>query len=223
VALVGGGSNPRPGEISMAMNGVLFLDELPEFDRDVLEVLREPLESGRITISRAARQAEFPARFQLVAAMNPCPCGFLGHYSGKCHCTPDQVARYRRKISGPLLDRIDLHIEVPAVPPDEIASRARGDSSEVIRARVVEARERQLARQGKPNAQLSTREIDKHAAPDSAGKQVLKQAINRLGLSARGYHRVLKVARTIADLAGVEALSTTHVAEAVQYRRLEKP
>jgi magnesium chelatase family protein len=221
VALVGGGSNPRPGEISMALNGVLFLDELPEFNRDVLEVLREPLESGRITISRAARQAEFPARFQLVAAMNPCPCGFLGHYSGKCHCAPDQVARYRRKISGPLLDRIDLHVEVPAVPPDEMASRPGGDSSEAIRARVTDARARQLARQGKPNAPLSTREIDRHARPDSAGEQVLKQAISRLGLSARGYHRVLKVARTIADLQGAEAVTAAHVAEAVQYRRLE--
>jgi magnesium chelatase family protein len=221
VALVGGGSNPRPGEISMAMHGVLFLDELPEYDRDVLEVLREPLESGHITISRAARQAEFPARFQLVAAMNPCPCGFLGHYSGKCHCTPEQVARYRRKISGPLLDRIDLHVEVPAVPPEEMTSRPEGESSDAIRARVVAARERQIARQGKPNAQLSTREIDRHASPDAAGSQVLKQAISRLGLSARGYHRVLKVARTIADLAGVEQVAAAHVAEAVQYRRLE--
>jgi len=222
VALVGGGSNPRPGEISMAMNGVLFLDELPEFDRSVLEVLREPLESGRITISRAARQAEFPARFQLVAAMNPCPCGFLGHYSGKCHCTPDQVARYRRKISGPLLDRIDLHIEVPAVPPEEVAARATGESSESIRARVTAARERQLARQGKPNVQLTSREVDKYAAPDAAGEQTLKQAISRLGLSARGYHRVLKVSRTIADLAGAETISAAYVAEAVQYRRVEK-
>ena len=222
VALVGGGSNPRPGEISMAMHGVLFLDELPEYDRDVLEVLREPLESGHITISRAARQAEFPARFQLVAAMNPCPCGFLGHYSGKCHCTPDQVARYRRKISGPLLDRIDLHVEVPAVPPEEMTSRPAGESNDAIRARVVAARERQLARQGKPNAQLSTREIDKHASPDAAGSQVLKQAISRLGLSARGYHRVLKVARTIADLAALEQVAAAHVAEAVQFRRLEK-
>jgi magnesium chelatase family protein len=222
VALVGGGSNPRPGEISLALNGVLFLDELPEFDRHVLEVLREPLESGRITISRAARQAEFPARFQLVAAMNPCPCGYLGHYSGKCHCTPDQVSRYRRKISGPLLDRIDLHVEVPAVPPDEMAARPGGDSSEAIRARVIAARERQLARQGKPNAQLSKREIDKHAAPDIAGEELLKQAISRLGLSARGYHRVLKVARTIADLAGAETITSAQIAEAVQYRRVEK-
>jgi magnesium chelatase family protein len=150
------------------------------------------------------------------------PCGFLGHYSGKCHCTPDQVARYRRKISGPLLDRIDLHVEVPAVPPDEMAARPGGDSSQAIGTRVVAARERQLARQGKPNAQLSTREIDKHAQPDSAGEQVLKQAISRLGLSARGYHRALKVARTIADLAAVDAMTAAHVAEAVQYRRLEK-
>ena len=148
VALVGGGSLPRPGEISMAMHGVLFLDELPEFSRDVLEVLREPLESGRITISRAARQADFPARFQLVAAMNPCPCGYLGHYAGKCHCTPEQVARYCRRISGPLLDRIDIHIEVPAIAPDELAGRSGGESSAIIRARVRSARERQLAAAG---------------------------------------------------------------------------
>jgi magnesium chelatase family protein len=222
VALVGGGSNPRPGEISMAMHGVLFLDELPEFDRDVLEVLREPLESGKITISRAARQADFPARFQLVAAMNPCPCGFLGHYSGKCHCSPDQVARYRRKISGPLLDRIDLHVEVPAVAPEELSSRPAGETSETIRARVTAARERQQMRQGKPSAQLSTREIDRVATPDAAGQEILKQAISRLGLSARGYHRVLKVARTIADLAGAQAVAATHVAEAIQYRRTDR-
>jgi magnesium chelatase family protein len=220
VALVGGGSVPRPGEISMAMHGVLFLDELPEFDRDVLEVLREPLESGRITISRAARHADFPARFQLVAAMNPCPCGYLGHYSGRCRCTPDQVARYRRKISGPLLDRIDIHMEVPAVAPEEIAARPEGDSSAAMRARAIAARETQLARQGKPNAQLDTREIDEVATPDAAGEQMLKQAISRLGLSARGYHRVLKVARTIADLAAAGRVSAIHVAEAVQLRRL---
>ncbi len=222
VALVGGGSVPRPGEISMAMHGVLFMDELPEFSRDVLEVLREPLESGRITISRAARQADFPARFQLVAAMNPCPCGFLGHYSGKCHCTPEQVARYRRRISGPLLDRIDIHIEVPAVPPEEIAGRPEGEPSARIRARVSAARERQLARQGKPNAQLTSREVGQHAAPDTQGEQLLKQAISRLGLSARGYHRILKLARSVADLAGEARVLSSHVAEAIQYRRVDR-
>ena len=206
----------------MAMHGVLFMDELPEFNRDVLEVLREPLESGRITISRAARQAEFPARFQLVAAMNPCPCGFLGHYSGKCQCTPDQVARYRRRISGPLLDRIDIHIEVPAVPPEEIASRAQGEPSARVRTRVSAARERQLARQGKPNALLSSRELGQHAALDAPGGQLLKQAISRLGLSARGYHRILKLARSVADLAGEARVLAAHVAEAIQYRRLDR-
>ena len=170
VALVGGGSNPRPGEISMAMHGVLFLDELPEFDRKVLEVLREPLESGRISVSRAARQAEFPAQFQLVAAMNPCPCGFLGHYTGRCRCTPDQVLRYRRKISGPLLDRIDLQIEVPAVPSEDLTRTGGGEGSGVIRARVEKARERMLARQGKENARLATREIDRYCAPDEKGR-----------------------------------------------------
>jgi len=222
VALVGGGSLPRPGEISMAMHGVLFLDELPEFSRDVLEVLREPLESGRITISRAARQADFPARFQLVAAMNPCPCGYLGHYAGKCHCTPEQVARYRRRISGPLLDRIDIHIEVPAIAPDELAGRTGGQSSASIRARAQIARERQLARQGKPNAYLSSGEVSQHAAPDAAGEQLLKQAAGRLGLSARGYHRILKVARSIADLAGEARVAAAHVAEAIQYRRRDR-
>jgi magnesium chelatase family protein len=222
VALVGGGSVPRPGEVSVAMHGVLFLDELPEFDRGVLEVLREPLESGHITVSRAARQSDFPARFQLVAAMNPCPCGYLGHYSGKCHCTPDQVARYRRRISGPLLDRIDIHIEVPAVPPEEITGRPAGESSETIRKRVAAARELQLARQGKPNTQLSSREIDQHAMPDAAGQQLLKQAISRLGLSARGYHRILKVARSIADLASALSVRAEHVSEAIQYRRMDR-
>lgn len=222
VALVGGGSVPRPGEISMAMHGVLFMDELPEFSRDVLEVLREPLESGRITISRAARQADFPARFQLIAAMNPCPCGFLGHYSGKCHCTPEQVARYRRRISGPLLDRIDIHIEVPAVPPEEIAGRRAGEPSATIRARVTAARQRQQERQGKPNAQLSSREVGEHASPDADGEQLLKQAISRLGLSARGYHRILKVARSIADLAGDARVLSQHLAEAIQFRRTDR-
>ena len=221
VALVGGGSNPRPGEISMALNGVLFLDELPEFDRKVLEVLREPLESGRITVSRAARQADFPARFQLIAAMNPCPCGFLGHHNAKCRCTPDQVLRYRHKISGPLLDRIDLHIEVPAVAEHELTGKISGEASPVVRARVSEARARQQDRQGKPNAALDTGELELHGEPDHSGQQLLKQAISRLGLSARAYHRILKVARSIADLAGEPTIVSKNVAEAVQYRRME--
>ena len=220
VALVGGGGNPRPGEISLAHNGVLFLDELPEFDRSVLEVLREPMESGRITISRAARQADFPARFQLIAAMNPCPCGYLGHHNGKCRCTPDQVARYRGRISGPLLDRIDLQIQVPALRDDELSAAASGEHSATIRARVNLARQRQLDRQGKPNAQLGPSEIDAFCTPDNAGAALLKQASAHLDLSARAHHRILKVGRTIADLVGAEGVTTAHIAEAVQYRRL---
>ena len=221
-ALVGGGSVPRPGEISLAHEGVLFLDELPEFDRRVLEALREPLESGRIHISRAARQAEFPARFQLVAAMNPCPCGQHGDVRGKCRCTPDQVARYRSRLSGPLLDRIDLQIEVPALPAEALQSAADGESSATVRARVVAARARQETRQGKPNARLTSKEIDRHCAPDAAGAALLKQALARLNLSARAYHRVLRVARSIADLAGSTAIAPQHIAEAVQYRRFAK-
>ncbi|HXU94623.1 MAG TPA: YifB family Mg chelatase-like AAA ATPase [Gallionella sp.] len=220
VALVGGGSNPRPGEVSMALHGVLFLDELPEFDRSVLEVLREPLESGHITISRAARRADFPAQFQLVAAMNPCPCGYLGHYNGKCRCTPDQIARYRSKISGPLLDRIDIQIEVPAVPQEELLNKAGGELSRNMQTRVEAARQRQLARQARPNAQLSVTEIDELCAPDAQGEALLQSALSRLNLSARAYHRVLKVARTIADLEGRDDIATHHIAEAVQYRRL---
>ena len=223
VALVGGGSHPRPGEISLAMHGVLFLDELAEFDRKVLEVLREPLESGKITISRAARQAEFPAQFQLIAAMNPCPCGYLGHPNGKCHCTPDQVSRYRARISGPLLDRIDIQIEVPAVPQEELMrQRITGEKSSVIRARVTESHQRQLERQGKTNSRLSVKEIDQHCTLDTASETLLKQAISRLNLSARAYHRILKVARTIADLAAIEKINNQHIAEAIQYRRLDK-
>ena len=220
VALVGGGSNPRPGEISMAMHGVLFLDELPEFERRVLEVLREPLESGRINVSRAARQAQFPAQFQLIAAMNPCACGYLGHYGGRCRCTPDQVLRYRSKISGPLLDRIDIQIEVPAVPPQDLSRTTGGEASNVVCQRVMDARARMIARQEKENARLAAHEIEKHCALDDQSTTLLKQAISRLGLSARGYHRILKVARTIADLAATASISSTHVAEAIQYRRL---
>jgi magnesium chelatase family protein len=220
--LVGGGGNPRPGEISLSHNGVLFLDELPEFARAVLEVLREPLESGHITISRAARQADFPARFQLLAAMNPCPCGFLGHPNGKCRCTPDQVSRYRSKISGPLLDRIDLQIEVPALPEAELTARSGGETNQAIRNRVATARQRQLTRQGKTNHLLSTLEIDELCVADEAGQSLLKQAINKLDLSARAYHRILKVARTIADLAGEIGIGAQHIAEAVQYRRFDK-
>ena len=218
-ALVGGGGVPRPGEISLAHHGVLFLDELPEFTRSVLEALREPLETGRICVSRAARQAEFPARFQLVAAMNPCPCGYQGHPNGKCRCTPDQVAKYRSKLSGPLLDRIDLLIEVPAVDEAELAARGDGESSAAVRERVAQAREIQLERQGKPNAHLTPDEIDEHCLPDCHGAQMLKRAMGQLELSARAYHRILKVARTVADLAGAPLVGGGHVAEAIQYRR----
>ena len=222
VALVGGGSNPRPGEISLAHHGVLFLDELPEFDRSVLEVLREPLESGRITISRAARQADFPAEFQLIAAMNPCPCGYFGHFNNKCRCTPDAIRRYRSKISGPLLDRIDIQIEVPAVPQLDLVKATPGESSIQIRARAEAAYTQQIKRQGKPNAKLEVKQIDTLCAPDEAGAELLKQAIARMGLSARAYHRILKVARTIADLEQASDIKTNHIAEAIQYRRMDK-
>jgi magnesium chelatase family protein len=219
VALVGGGSPPRPGEVSLAHGGVLFLDELPEFDRRVLEVLREPMESGRITISRAARQAEFPARFQLIAAMNPCPCGYLGHPSGKCHCTGEAILRYQDRISGPLLDRIDMQIEVAAMSPQTMSADADGESSAVIAARVARGFERQLARQGKSNQLLSTLEIDRHCRLDSAGERTLRKTMLSFHWSARAYHRVLRVARTIADLAGSPHVSEAHVAEAIQFRR----
>lgn len=224
VALVGGGGNPRPGEISLAHLGVLFLDELPEFDRRVLEVLREPLESGRIHISRAAQQAEFPARFQLVAAMNPCPCGYFGDTSGRCRCSTEQIARYRARISGPLLDRIDMHIEVPRLPPGElgVASPEQVETSAWVRTRVEAARARQLVRAGKPNCDLRPREIERFCVLDDAGRSLMQQAIDRLGLSARAYHRVLKVARSIADLEGAERLSATHLGEAIGFRRLDR-
>jgi magnesium chelatase family protein len=222
-ALVGGGNPPRPGEISLAHRGILFLDELPEFDRKVLETLREPLESGHIHIARAARQAVFPAEFQLVAAMNPCPCGYHGAPSGQCRCTPDQVTRYRGKLSGPFLDRIDLLVEVPALPADTLAERPSGERSATVRARVDAAMDRQARRQDKPNARLTPSEVDAWCSPDDAGRQLLTQAMSRLKLSARAWHRILKVARTIADLAGSETVLAPHVAEAIQYRRMAQP
>ncbi|HEY0885486.1 MAG TPA: YifB family Mg chelatase-like AAA ATPase [Ramlibacter sp.] len=219
VALVGGGSPPRPGEISLAHHGVLFMDELAEFPRAALEALREPLETGRITISRAAQRAEFPARFQFIAAMNPCPCGWLGAAHRSCRCTPDQVARYQGKLSGPLLDRIDLHLEVPALPAEELLTAPAGECTEAIRARSTAARDRALARQGKPNQALHGKEIDLHAGLDDGAARFLHLAAARLGWSARSTHRALKVARTVADLAGSARTQVEHVAEAVQYRR----
>lgn len=224
VALVGGGSNPMPGEISLAHHGVLFLDELPEFDRRVLEVLREPLESGTITISRAARSAEFPARFQLVAAMNPCPCGWHGDASGRCRCTADQVRNYRGRISGPLLDRIDLHVEVPAVAhADLLSPRAPdGELSEHLRERVRQARSSQAARGNTLNARLGSAQLETHCALDAPTRDMLQRGMRQLGLSARAAHRILKVARTIADLAGKSGIETAHVAEAMQFRVLDR-
>ena len=223
-ALVGGGSNPKPGEVSLATHGVLFLDELPEFDRKVLEVLREPLETGEITISRAARQVDFPARFQLIAAMNPCPCGYLGDASGRCRCTPDQVQRYRGRISGPLVDRIDMHIEVARVPQEMLRVGREGgeESSAVIRARVIAARERALRRAGRPNGLLTPPLIKRDCPLSEEGHRLLEQAIDKLGLSHRAYHRILKLARTIADLAEADDIALPHLSEAIGYRRLDR-
>ena len=222
VALVGGGSPPRPGEISLAHRGVLFLDELPEFPRAALEALREPLESGHITISRAAQRAEFPARFQLIAAMNPCPCGYLGSSLRACRCSPEQVSRYQGKLSGPLLDRIDLHVEVGALAAGELINAPPGEGTEAIRTRVVKAREHALQRQGSSNQALEGQAIDDQCRLDDSTAKFLNTAAARLGWSARSTHRCLKVARTIADLAGAEAVQVMHVAEAVQYRRALK-
>jgi magnesium chelatase family protein len=223
VALVGGGSPPRPGEVSLAHHGVLFLDELPEFARSALEALREPLETGRILISRAARQAEFPARFQLIAAMNPCPCGHLGSPLRACRCTPDNVARYQGRISGPLLDRIDLRIEVPAVLPHTLAGAPDGEPSSVIAARVTLARSSALARQACPNSALAGKVLDQHCALAAGPAGFLQSAAKRMGWSARGFHRVLRIARSVADLAGSEAIHSEHLAEAIQYRRIPAP
>jgi magnesium chelatase family protein len=225
VALVGGGSIPRPGEISLAHNGVLFLDEMPEFDRRVLEVLRQPLEEGRVTIARAARTAVFPARFVLVAAMNPCPCGFRGDARRECRCTPAQIANYRGRLSGPLRDRIDLIVDVPAVPVSAIADSTPGESSESVRARVVRARDAQRDRYGsegpRANADVRGAAAARFCRPDAAGRALLRRAVESFGLSARGYDRVLKVARTIADLARSDGIAADHVAEALQYRVVE--
>ena len=219
VSLVGGGSRPRPGEISLAHCGVLFLDELTEWPRHVLEVLREPLESGRVTVSRAARQAEFPARFQFVGAMNPCPCGWAGDPSGRCNCSADFIARYRAKVSGPLLDRIDLQIAVPRVKAAELRGNAPpGEASAAVRARVTAARERQLARAGKPNARLGPDEVHRHCTLADGDRALLERAGDHLQLSARAHHRILRVARTVADLAGSEAIATPHLAEALSLR-----
>ena len=223
VALVGGGSHPQPGEISLAHNGVLFLDELPEFDRRVLEVLREPLESGKIVISRATRQAEFPARFQLIAAMNPCPCGYLSHPNGRCNCSYDKIERYRSRISGPLLDRIDMHIEVPPVPLKDIqATNTMEESSEIVRERVIAAYNCQLKRNNSLNALMKTKSIKNFCKLDSQTSTLLEQAVERLGLSARSHNRILKVARTIADLDNQKDISIKHISEAIGYRRLDR-
>jgi magnesium chelatase family protein len=224
--LIGGGAVPRPGEVSLAHNGVLFLDELPEFQRNVLEVMRQPLEDGTVTIARAAMSLTFPSRFMLAAAMNPCPCGFFNDPSRECTCTPPLIQRYVSKISGPLLDRIDIHIDMPAVKYRELRDDSGGETSELIRQRVVNARHRQLARyQGEKiycNAQMSSRQLRKYCNISSECERLLETAMNRLGLSARAHDRILKVSRTIADLEGAESISTTHVSEAIQYRSLDR-
>ncbi|MBV8680616.1 MAG: YifB family Mg chelatase-like AAA ATPase [Aquitalea sp.] len=219
VALVGGGSDPRPGEISLAHKGVLFLDELPEFERKVLEVLREPLESKTIHISRAARQATFPADFQLVAAMNPCPCGYMGQPSGRCQCTPEQIARYVGKLSGPLLDRIDMHVQVASLSAAELSSADAGETSAIVRTRVQQSRDRQLHRQGCCNAQLTVAELTQHTHATDEALSMLAQLLERLGLSARSYHRILRIARTVADMEGVQRLERKHMLQAIQLRR----
>ena len=222
VALVGGGSIPTPGEVSLAHHGVLFLDELPEFDRRVLEVLREPIESGEIVISRAARQMTFPAQFQLIAAMNPCPCGYSGHPQTACHCSQQQIARYRHKISGPLLDRFDLHVEVPAIRISDLHGEENQTSSAEVRARVAKARSLAIQRSGSSNQRLQGKLLEKHCPLQQADKLMLESALQKLGMSARAYHRILKVARTIADLGQSESITSAHLLEALSFRMLDR-
>ena len=223
VALVGGGTQPKPGEISLAHNGVLFLDELAEWDRKSLEVLRQPLESGVVSISRASNTAEFPARFQLVAAMNPCPCGWFGDNSGRCRCTPDAIERYRGKLSGPLLDRIDIHLAMTRLQHEELhLNAAPGESSAQIRERVIRTRELQRNRTGVCNAHLSQSQLKEHCQLSTSNQDLLDKAMNALQLSARATYRILRVARTIADLAGSENINTPHLTEAIQYRQLDR-
>ncbi|AXI01819.1 YifB family Mg chelatase-like AAA ATPase [Aquirhabdus parva] len=222
VALVGGGSQPRPGEITLAHHGVLFLDELPEFDRKVLEVLRQPIESNEVVISRAARQVTFPAKFQLVAAMNPCPCGYASDTTTRCTCTTDMISRYRAKLSGPLLDRIDLHIEVPAIPASDLQQTQAGENSETVRKRVFAARDRQLSRQQGTNQSLTPTQLDKFVPLGEPEQKLMQMAQTRLALSARAYHRVLRVARTIADLANSVDVRSPHLTEALGYRGFEQ-
>lgn len=227
MALVGGGSNPQPGEISLAHNGVLFLDELPEFKRQVLEVLRQPMEDRVVTISRSKFSIEYPAGFMLIASMNPCPCGNFNHPDKECVCPPGTVTKYLNKISGPLLDRIDLHVEVTPVAFSELASERKTESSGVIRERVIKARQIQTDRYKETsgvycNAQMSKNQLEEYCFIDQAGKNLLKTAMERLNLSARAYDRILKVSRTVADLAGSEKIRPEHLAEAIQYRSLDR-
>lgn len=222
VALVGGGTYPKPGEISLAHHGVLFLDELPEFNRSVLEVLREPLESGIIHVSRAMQQVEFPAKFQLLSAMNPCPCGYYGDPVHECTCTDFAISRYRGRVSGPMLDRIDLHVEVPRITTEELQSTAEGESSSTIRERVDKARAMQMVRRGKTNADLSVKEIEKDCALGEAETKLLEMAQKRLNFSPRSYHRILRVARTIADLDGSEVINNRHLTESLAFRALDR-
>jgi magnesium chelatase family protein len=223
---VGGGSYPRPGEISLAHHGVLFLDELPEFHRDVLEVMRQPLEDGFVSIARASQSLSFPSRFQLVSAMNPCPCGFFGDQRRQCQCSPPQIRRYLMRISGPLLDRIDIHIEVPRLSPQELMTKQPGESSATVRERVLRARQRQTQRFAAEgitcNAQMQAKHLRAHCHLDAGAHDLLKMAINQLSLSARAYDRILKVARTIADLDSADTIQLHHVAEAVNYRTMDR-